>query len=233
MNSGITVHRTQAGSGTLLRVQNLTVRVGIRRVLEGYSLEVKKGDILVITGGNGSGKTTLLNAIAGTGQGVIEDGTIEFMGHDITDWPAHRRAQAGLHYLLQRNNLFPNLTVWENLRIPLGQDGLSRFRQAFPDWAGAIPANHKVALLSGGQQQRLAWAVATLRGGTLLLADEPEAGLSCSVALPVGPTLLLVTHHPERWIAVASETSIAPAAPCDPAPDSRDRSHPFLPTTEH
>lgn len=178
----------------LLGVRRLTVRVGIRRVLEDLDLDVFEGDTVCISGPNGSGKSSLLNAIAGLEPARVEAGTIFFEGHDITDLPAHERARRGLAYLRQRDNVFPDLSVDENLRLAVGSQGPRDFRREFPSWADGLPGRKRVGLLSGGQKQRLAWAMASLRPSRVLLADEPEAGMSSRTPTPTTTTLLFVGH---------------------------------------
>lgn len=183
----------------VLRIQALTARAGIRRVIEGFSLDVYAGDQLCLSGPNGSGKSTLLNALAGLEPARIEAGRITFAGRDVTSSPAHERARLGLGYLRQRDNVFADLAVEENLRLAIGSGGLASFREAFPAWAADLAPRTRVGLLSGGQRQRLAWAMATLRPSGLLLLDEPEAGMADRPSLPPGATCILVTHSPASW----------------------------------
>lgn len=177
----------------ILSIHALTVNVGIRSVIEDLNLELFAGDQVIITGPNGCGKSTLLNAIAGVAPARIVRGTIIFDGHDITREPAYRRSIEGLSYIRQRENIFVELTVNENLRLALGGTGPEDFRKSFPDWTNNLPGKKRVGMLSGGEKQRLAWAMATLRPNRLLLADEPEAGLASDVVLPNG-SLMLVSH---------------------------------------
>src|SRR5690242_1885772 len=107
----------------LLRLAGLSVKVGIRRIIEDLDLEVDATDALLVSGPNGSGKSTLLNAIAGLEPARIESGTVSIAGEDVTALPAHERARRGVAYLMQRNNVFAELSVEENLRIALGEDG--------------------------------------------------------------------------------------------------------------
>jgi ABC-type branched-subunit amino acid transport system ATPase component len=178
----------------ILRVVNLSVRVGIRRVIEDVSLEIVEGAAITLTGANGSGKSTLLNAIAGLEPARVESGRIELAGNDVTQLPAHERARRGLAYMRQRGSIFEDLTVAENLEVAIGGEGPARFAAAHPEWARDLPSEKRAALLSGGQKQRLAWAMATLRPSRLLLADEPETGLSAMPPLPPDLTILWVTH---------------------------------------
>lgn len=178
----------------VLRLEGLAVSVGMSRVLSDVALEVDEGDVLAIAGPNGSGKSTLLNSIAGLQPARVDAGIIRFEGQDITSWPSYLRASQGIGYLRQRENVFTDLTVEENLRLALGPDGLSRFQQHFPRWGPSLPAGKRAGVLSGGQRQRLAWGMAVLRPSKLLLMDEPEAGLSEPMPLPKSVTTLVVSH---------------------------------------
>lgn len=181
------------GAAALLCIQHLSVKVGIRRVIEDISFDIFEGDAVCVSGSNGSGKSTLLNAIAGLDPAQIEAGSIFLGGEEITDLPPHERARRGLAFVQQRENVFADLTVDENLRLAAGPDGPAKFRESYPAWATDLPDRKRVGLLSGGQKQQLAWAMATLRPSRLLLADEPEAGMAKGVTLPSG-TVLLVSH---------------------------------------
>jgi ABC-type branched-subunit amino acid transport system ATPase component len=188
----------------VLVISGLGVKLGIRRVIEDLTLEVRSGDVVCIAGPNGSGKSTLLNAVAGIDPARVEAGSIRLAGEDITGMAPHERARRGLAYLRQRENVFADLSVNDNLRIALGQGGPARFRAAYPQWGESLPGDKRAGLLSGGQRQRLAWAMTSLRPRQLLLIDEAEAGMDETPDLPVGTTCVLVTHSPERWLAEAS-----------------------------
>jgi ABC-type branched-subunit amino acid transport system ATPase component len=166
------------GAAPLLRIEHLSVKVGIRRVIEDLNLEMFEGDAICISGPNGSGKTTLLNAVAGLDPARVEAGAISLGGEDMTSLPPHERSRRGIAFMRQRENVFVDLTVDENLRLAAGPDGPAQFREILPSWTSDIPGRKRVGLLSGGQKQWLAWAMANLRPSRLLLADEPEAGVS-------------------------------------------------------
>lgn len=179
----------------VLRVECLSVRVGLRRIIENLDLTMYENDAVLITGPNGSGKSTILNAIAGLEPARIEGGTISIGKDDVTVLPPHERARRGLAYLRQRHNVFTDLSVEENLRITLGECGWDSFRESYPTWVQLLPAEKRAGLLSGGQKQRLAWVMATLRPSRLLLVDEPEAGMPNAPSLPKDRTVLLVSHQ--------------------------------------
>jgi len=178
----------------LLTVDDLSVRVGVRRVLDGICLKVFEGDHVRITGPNGCGKSTLLNAIAGIMPARIESGRIRFAEADITSWPAHERARHGLAYMRQVDNVFPSLTVRENLALALSREGYERFTESFPEWSTDFPPDKRAGQLSGGQRKKLAWGMTVLRSITLALMDEPEAGVSGALMMPRKTTCIIVNH---------------------------------------
>lgn len=161
-----------------LALKGLNIKVGIRMVLTNVSLELYPGDHVMITGPNGSGKSTLLNAIAGIEPAILESGRVIFDGHDITDLPAHVRSSLGIVYMRQVDNVFNSLTVSENLKIAIGNNGPEMFCKAFPGWAQDFSMSKTAGLLSGGQKKKLAWGMTVMRSGIkLVLLDEPRAGV--------------------------------------------------------
>lgn len=164
------------GAVPLLSVQGVSVRLGQRLVLDDVSLELHEGEQVRITGPNGAGKSTLLNAI--TGVLPLDEGRVMFKGEDISKLPTHERTARGIRYMRQRDNLFPSLTVRENLQLAVGKEGYERFSERFPEWASDIAADQPAGMLSGGQKQKLAWGMAVLSAGDILLADEPSAGVT-------------------------------------------------------
>lgn len=186
-------------SPPLLEVEDLTVKVGIRRVLEGFQMQVSEGDAVCVHGPNGSGKTTLLNAIAGLEPARVEKGKIIFCGREIQQMSPHQRASMGLTYMRQCRNVFGDLTVAENLRIALGDKGIEVWEERFSAWAAEIDLAKRASLLSGGEQQRLAWGMVVLRHSRLILADEPAVGISEKLDLPSNGTLLLTSHETGEW----------------------------------
>jgi len=172
-------HKRPAGAVPLLAIEDVSVRLGQRLVLDDVSLEVYESEQVRITGPNGAGKSTLLNAI--TGVLPLATGRVVFKGEDISRLPTHERAQRGIRYMRQRDNVFPSLTVRENLRLALGLDGYERFADRFPDWVQDILPEMPAGMLSGGQKQKLAWAMSVLSLGKLALFDEAAAGVAGSL----------------------------------------------------
>ncbi len=190
------MRRGDPNGAPLLSVEGLRVRVGVRRVINQLDFVVYSGDRVRITGPNGCGKSTLLNAIAGIEPSRIEEGRIVFLGEDITCAPAHERAQLGISYMRQTDNVFVNLTVEENLEVALGVGGFRRFAEAFPEWTENLNPEKRAGQLSGGEKKKLAWAMAVLAGKRLFMADEPEAGAAHHFRVPesIG-SYVVVTHE--------------------------------------
>ena len=145
-------------------------------VLEGISLTLSPGQTLAVLGPNGVGKTTLLASIMGHTR--LHGGGIRFAGEEITELPPYRRARLGIGFVPQEREIFPSLTVEENLTVAErpGRWTLSRVYDFFPPLAERR-RNHGNQL-SGGEQQMLAIGRALMGNPTLLLLDEPLEGLA-------------------------------------------------------
>jgi len=145
-------------------------------VLEGISLALSPGQTLTVLGPNGVGKTTLLATIMGHTR--LHAGGIRFAGEEIAELPPYRRARLGIGFVPQEREIFPSLTVEENLTVAErpGQWTLSRVYDFFPSLAERR-RNHGNQL-SGGEQQMLAIGRALMGNPTLLLLDEPLEGLA-------------------------------------------------------
>jgi branched-chain amino acid transport system ATP-binding protein len=160
----------------ILEVKNLVAGYRDAVVLQDVSLQLDEDGKLAILGRNGVGKTTLLLAIMGLAD--IKGGSIIYRGQDITRWPAHRRALAGLGWVPQEREIFPTLTVEENLVTTSrpGRWDLNSIYELFPRLLERRV--NKGNQLSGGEQQMLAFGRTLMTNPTVLLLDEPLEGLA-------------------------------------------------------
>jgi branched-chain amino acid transport system ATP-binding protein len=201
----------------LLTLDGITVQFGGLKAVDAVSLRVPVGERRAIIGPNGAGKTTLFNAI--TGMIRPTQGRVTFQGADVTKAGVHVRARAGMSRTFQITNLFPNLTVAENMTLALngisprkfsllGSDALGEAETSRIDRALRLSRlgeqrGSPVKALSYGEQRQLELAMALAAEPKLLLLDEPAAGLSPAErvmvadiirALPRDLTLVLIEH---------------------------------------
>ena len=163
-------------SGAGLVLEDVSAGYGETVVLEDISIAVAPGQTLAVLGRNGVGKTTLLATIMGHTR--MRRGGIRFAGREIATLPPYRRARLGIGFVPQEREIFPSLTVAENLTVAErpGQWTLARVYEFFPSLAERR-RNHGNQL-SGGEQQMLAIGRALMGNPTLLLMDEPLEGLA-------------------------------------------------------
>ena len=180
----------------MLRIEGLEQYYGQSHTLRDVTLEVPRGECTVLMGRNGVGKTTLLECVMGLLP--VRSGRVELAGEDITALPAERRAAAGLGYVPQGRQIFPRLTVEENLRIglPARRDG---GRAIPPEIHALFPVladmrGRRGGDLSGGQQQQLAIGRALATGPDVLLLDEPTEGIQPNVVAEIGDIVVRLTR---------------------------------------
>ena len=171
----------------MLTIEGLNVSYGDSQVLWDVHLNVPPGQVVCLLGRNGVGKTTLLKSIMGLL--TPRSGSITFNGAELTRLSPDERARRGIGYVPQGRDIFPDLTVQENLRLGLiartatnGTIPVEIF-QRFPGLQTML--TRKGGLLSGGQQQQLAIARALVTQPTLLLLDEPTEGIQPSIILEI------------------------------------------------
>ena len=170
----------------MLTVHDLCVSYGDSQVLWDVDLHVPAGQVVCLMGRNGVGKTTLLKSVMGLLR--PRSGAITFHNRPLTALSSDRRARQGIGYVPQGREIFPDMTVLENLRIGLIAQGLTT---AIPDDVfDLFPVlqtmlNRKGGYLSGGQQQQLAIARALVTRPQLLLLDEPTEGIQPSIILEI------------------------------------------------
>lgn len=185
-------------SDTILKVKTLTAGYGPTTVLDGLALHVKKGERLAMLGRNGVGKSTTLRAVMGLV--TARTGRIEFDGEDVTSLSPHQRAYRGLGYVPQTRDIFPSLSVEENLIAGIKRRPRSAIDEAYALFPRLAERRRNAGTqLSGGEQQMLAVARALLGQPRLILLDEPLEGL----APLIRQELLRAFHEMSRQTGIA------------------------------
>lgn len=197
----------------MLNVERLTVSYGESIVLKDIQLQVPDGAIVALIGRNGVGKTTLLKSIMGLLH--IREGKVVLDGEDITTCSTDERVRRGMGYVPQGRDIFPYLTVYENLVVGLDKRQsfmLEEVLNLFPMLKGLL--SRMGGNLSGGQQQQLAIARALVREPRVLLLDEPTEGIQPSVVIEIerviksinkekGVSVLLVEQYLDFALGIA------------------------------
>jgi branched-chain amino acid transport system ATP-binding protein len=203
----------------ILSVAGLEVRYGAALALSGVTLDLTEGSVLAVLGANGAGKSTLARACSGLVPPVA--GTIRFAGQDVTGWSADRRRRGGLVYLPEGRGIFPNLSVFENLRVAvrLKEDKAAALDKAFT----LFPVlgqrkRQRAGSLSGGEQQMLSLARALAVDPKLVIVDEPSLGLAPKLVDMVfetledakrsGMTFIIIEQFAHKALALADRCII-------------------------
>ena len=198
-------------SSALLRLTNIESAYGPVKAIRGVSLEVKKGQIVTLLGSNGAGKTTLLKTISGIMDPVR--GTVEFAKQDITGLEASDLVKKGLSHVPEGREVFPMLTVYENLMMGAytrnDRDAIARDLEQSYRYFPILKEreNQDAGLLSGGQQQMLAIARALLADPQMILMDEPSLGLSPKLTKEIFQIIRMINQDSGRSILLVEQNA--------------------------
>jgi branched-chain amino acid transport system ATP-binding protein len=197
----------------MLSVENLDVSYGDVQALDGVSLDIGEGAIVAIVGANGAGKTTLIRALAGMQR--QSRGRISFRGTDISGWPSHRVCDLGIGQVAEGRQVFPTLSVEENLDVgamlPRARAGRAKNRDRafalFPRLAER--ARQPAGTLSGGEQQMLAIARCLMGAPQLIMFDEPSLGLAPAIARSVLDTIAELNREGVTCLVVEQNVALS------------------------
>ena len=200
----------------LLEASDVVAGYGQTEILHGVSIGVDEGEVVTIIGPNGCGKSTVIKTIAGLVR--VRTGSVKFQGKEISSNPPQQIVRQGLCYVPQTNNVFPSMSIRENLEMGAftrNDDYRGRIEEMFdlfPDLG--LKRGQRAGSLSGGQRQMLAIARALMLDPVLLLLDEPSAGLSPAMMATVfdlikrinesGVSLLLVEQNAKEALAMSN-----------------------------
>jgi len=192
---------------TMLAVENMSLHYGAVQALRGVSVAATVGEVTCVLGRNGVGKTSLLRAIAG--HRPISDGSILFEGQDIARLKSFERAARGIAYVPQGREIFPLLTVKENLET--GFAPLKRGSRKVPEEVFELFPVLKSMMgrrggdLSGGQQQQLAIGRALVMRPRLLVLDEPTEGIQPSIIKDIGRAIAYLRDRKDMAILLVEQ----------------------------
>jgi branched-chain amino acid transport system ATP-binding protein len=190
--------RQEAPTSEILAARNLCTRYGRVPILMGVDFAMREGEFIGILGHNGMGKTTLMRTLMGALPAT--EGSVSFEGRDVTKFSVHARARAGLGLVPQGREIFPTLSVWENLRMGFAaaprEDArvIENVLEEFPRLKWLL--DRRGGVLSGGEQQLLVLARCLFARPKLVLLDEPTEGIQPSVIEEIVETLLRLK---QRW----------------------------------
>jgi branched-chain amino acid transport system ATP-binding protein len=201
----------------VLEVRDLHAFYGKSHILHGVSMEVGEGELVTLLGRNGAGKTTTMRSLMGLNRSV--KGSVRMFGKDTMGWPPFRIAGQGVGYVPEGRRIFANLTVDENLRVPVDRPGPftpARVYELVPRLAER--KTNKGRQLSGGEQEMLAIGRALLLNPKLLFLDEPSQGLAPLIVQDVfrivtsmrneGISVLLVEQNVRGAVAIADRAYV-------------------------
>ena len=174
-----------------LEVHGLRAGYGGTPILQGIEFKVNRGEIVAIIGRNGVGKTTLMKCLIGLL--AAKEGKILYDGEDISEQPAHLRARRGIGYIPQGRQIFPGLTVAENLFMGglINEGGQKKLDALVQSYFPILAArrDQKAGTMSGGEQSQLAIGRALVGNPNLVLLDEPSEGIQPSIVREIGQNM--------------------------------------------
>ena len=196
----------------LMSVKSLHVSYGTKEVLKGIDYSISKREVVAVLGANGSGKSTSLNTISGFVS--ASSGNVRFDGKDITNLPAHSIFRLGVVQVSQSRDLFPNLSVEDNLRLGATirnrdniQQEIQRVYKYFPRLSER--RHQEARLLSGGEQQMVAVGRAVMAKPRLLLLDEPSGGLAPQFINEIGSIIQSLKDDGATMLMVEQNLALA------------------------
>ena len=203
----------------MLEVKNLCAGYGGVIALDNVSLRVEEGEFVSIVGPNGAGKTTLFKTISGTVP--ARSGTITFEGRDLLSIPMHERPHLGIAHVPEGRQVFPQLTVRENLEMGAytrngrrdWEDNSRLITDLFPILAER--ADQQAGTLSGGQQQMLAIGRGLASSPKLLMLDEPSMGLAPTVADAIFEAIVAVRRERGLTVLLVEQRAVEALESCD------------------
>ena len=191
----------------MLIVENIDLYYGASQALRSVDMRAERGQVTCVMGRNGVGKTSLIRAICG--QQAVRSGTIAWDGADITDAAPHERASLSIAFVPQGRDIFPLLTVHENLQT--GYAALPRAKRTIPDEIFELfpvlrdMLKRRGGDLSGGQQQKLAIARALVTRPQLLVLDEPTEGIQPSIIKDIEKIIRLLGQRGDMAIVLVEQ----------------------------
>jgi branched-chain amino acid transport system ATP-binding protein len=194
----------------MLEVRDLHAYYGKSHILQGVDLTIAAGEVVSLLGRNGVGRSTTVKAIMGE---VAPKGTIRFKGKDIAGLPSYRIAHHGLGYVPEHRDIFPGLTVRQNLLLGIkdtrrpGKWKLERMLEMFPNLAAR--ADTAAGVLSGGEKQMLTICRTLMGDPELIMIDEPTEGLAPLIVQQVGDLIAKIAAAGVAILLVEQKLSIA------------------------
>lgn len=210
-----------SSSERIVDVAELWAGYGATPILQGVTMSVSRGEIVGVIGRNGVGKSTLMRCLIGLLQ--TWRGTISFMGQDVTALEADARARAGFGYIPQGRDVFPQMTVEENLQVGelIGGPGGKKLPELVYEYFPRLKERRRQAAgtMSGGEQQQLAIGRALIGNPSLMILDEPSEGIQPSIVQHIcealrsfrnelGTTIIFVEQNLDTILAIAERCYI-------------------------